>query len=201
MITPHIILAIAWILYCILHSVLASSKFKQAAEQWMGKQFKFYRLYYIIFAFAGLAAIIIYPFTFASYKFFVITNTSIISGIMVTAAGLIIMSVCILKYFMQLSGLKGLIEKKTNNELMITGIHQFVRHPLYTGTFVFIWGLFIILPSISMLIIDVIVTVYTLIGLQFEEKKLEKEFGAAYKLYKQKVPMLIPDLSQFLNSF
>jgi protein-S-isoprenylcysteine O-methyltransferase Ste14 len=194
MITSHIILVIAWTVYCILHSVFASSTFKQAASQRMGKQFKFYRLYYIIFAFAGLAAIIIYPFTFASYRFFVNTNTSITSGIIVTAAGLIIMSVCILKYFMQLSGIKGLIEKKTNNELMITGIHQFVRHPLYTGTFVFIWGLFIILPSLSVLIIDVITTVYTLVGLHFEEKKLEKEFGNAYKIYKQKVPMLIPRL-------
>jgi protein-S-isoprenylcysteine O-methyltransferase Ste14 len=108
------------------------------------------------------------------------------------------MSISILKYFMQVSGLKELIEEKTGdesgNELMITGIHKFVRHPLYTGTFVFVWGLLIIFPYASVLIIDVIITVYTLIGLQFEERKLEREFGAAYKLYKKKVPMLIPRL-------
>ena len=196
MITSHIILAIVWILYCILHSVFASPTFKQAANRWMGKQFKFYRLYYIIFAAVGLAGIVIYPFTFSSYQFFVISNATMITGIIVTAAGLVIMSVCIIKYFMLLSGLKGLIEKKTNNELMITGIHQFVRHPLYTGTFIFIWGLFIIIPSASVLIIDVIITVYTLIGLQFEEKKLEKEFGNAYALYKKQVPMLIPKLTK-----
>ena len=75
---------------------------------------------------------------------------------------------------------------------MITGIHKIVRHPLYAGTFMFIWGLLIALPYLSLLIADVIITVYTLIGLKLEEKKLEKEYGAAYKLYKQKVPMLIP---------
>lgn len=200
MITSHVILAIVWILYCILHSVFASPKFKQAATQWMGKQFKFYRLYYIIFAFLGLIAIIIYPLTFPSYQFFAITKATTIIGILVTAVGLIIMSISILKYFMQVSGLRELIEEKTDNEsgneLMITGIHKFVRHPLYTGTFIFVWGLLIIFPYASVLIIDVIITVYTLIGLQFEERKLEKEFGNAYALYKKQVPMLIPRLTK-----
>jgi len=96
---------------------------------------------------------------------------------------------------MQVTGLKGLIENKTNNELMITGVHKFVRHPLYTGTFIFIWGLLILFPYASIFIVDIIITGYTLIGLQFEEKKLEKEFGSAYKMYKQKVPMLLPRIN------
>jgi len=95
---------------------------------------------------------------------------------------------------MQLSGLKGLIENRTGNKLMITGIHKFVRHPLYTGTFLFIWGLLILFPTVSVLITDIVITSYTLVGLRFEEHKLEKEFGAAYKKYKQNVPMLIPKI-------
>jgi len=95
---------------------------------------------------------------------------------------------------MQLSGLKGLIENRTNNELMITGIHKIVRHPLYAGTFIFIWGLLVIFPVASLLIADTIITLYTLIGLRFEEMKLEREFGEAYKSYKRNVPMLIPKL-------
>jgi protein-S-isoprenylcysteine O-methyltransferase Ste14 len=93
---------------------------------------------------------------------------------------------------MQTTGLNILTEKKKEYALMVSGIHQFVRHPLYTGTFLFIWGWLILIPNISVLITDVIITVYTLIGLNFEEKKLEKEFGESYKLYKQKVPALIP---------
>jgi protein-S-isoprenylcysteine O-methyltransferase Ste14 len=71
-----------------------------------------------------------------------------------------------------------------------------VRHPLYAGTFIFIWGLFILVPSLSLLISNTIITIYTLIGLRFEEQKLEKEFGDAYKTYKQKVPMIIPKFSR-----
>ena len=96
---------------------------------------------------------------------------------------------------MQLSGLKKIIGNETGNELMITGIHKIVRHPLYTATFIFIWGLLILYPYLSLLIVDIIITAYTLIGLYFEEQKLEKEFVNAYSMYKQKVPMLIPKFS------
>ena len=195
MITSHIILASGWILYCTLHSIFASIRFKQIAGQRMGSQHKFFRLYYIIFAFAGFAAIMIHLVTISSYRLFIITPAATIIGSIVAAFGFIVMSVCIIKYFMQLSGLKKIIGNETGNELMITGIHKIVRHPLYTATFIFIWGLLILYPYLSLLIVDIIITAYTLIGLHFEEQKLEKEFGNAYRMYKQKVPMLIPKLS------
>jgi protein-S-isoprenylcysteine O-methyltransferase Ste14 len=199
MVLSHILLACSWSLYCLLHSLLAALWFKQIARRWMGRQYKFYRLYYTVFAFAGLVAIMIYLFTMSSYRLFAISTATIIMGSVIAAFGLIIMFICILKYFMQLSGIKGLIENRTNNELMITGIHKIVRHPLYAGTFIFIWGLLILFPYLSLFIVNIIVTVYTLIGLHFEEQKLEKEFGEAYKAYKQKVPMLIPKLNSRSN--
>ena len=192
MIKSHIILASGWILYCALHSLFASVKFKQFAEQRMRSQYKFFRLYYIIFAFAGLAVIMIRLVTMSSYRLFIITQATTIIGSIVTAFGFIVMSLCIIKYFMQLSGLKKIIGNETRNELMITGIHKIVRHPLYAATFIFILGWLILYPYLSLLIADIIVTAYTLIGLHFEEQKLEKEFGNAYRVYKQKVPMLIP---------
>jgi methanethiol S-methyltransferase len=192
MVRSHIILAAGWVLFCALHSVFASAKFKQFAKSHMGDHYSFYRLYYTLFALASLAAIMIYLFTVNSYKLFIPTKATIISGSFIAGFGLTIMSVCIVKYFMQVSGLKGLLENRTNNELMITGVHKIVRHPLYGGTFIFIWGLLIIFPQLSLLIANTVITVYTLIGLRFEEKKLEREFGEAYKMYKQKVPMIIP---------
>ncbi|HEV8282695.1 MAG TPA: isoprenylcysteine carboxylmethyltransferase family protein [Chitinophagaceae bacterium] len=192
MLKSHIILSTSWILFCALHSVFASAKFKQFAKHRMRGHYSFYRLYYTLFALASFAAIMIYLFTVNSYKLFIPTQATIISGSFIAGGGFTIMSICIVKYFMQTSGLKGLLENRTNNELMITGVHKIVRHPLYGGTFIFIWGLFIIFPQLSLLIANSIITVYTLIGLRFEEKKLEKEFGEAYKMYKQKVPMIIP---------
>jgi len=190
----HLILAGAWILFCLLHSLLASPRFKQSVQSAMGSGFKFYRLYYTIFASLTFFAVIIYNVAMRSFKLFSSTGISITMGLLICAIGLTIMGVCIVKYFMQLSGLRGLFENRNNNALMITGIHKIVRHPLYAGTFMFIWGLLIAIPYLNLLIADVIITVYTLIGLQLEEKKLEKEFGSAYQSYKRKVPMLIPRL-------
>jgi methanethiol S-methyltransferase len=194
MINSHVLLALAWILYCVLHSVFASSKFKRLANDKMRRQYKFYRLYYTVFAFAGFAIILFYQITMPTYRIFMPNTVSLVVGIIIALAGLLIMGTCILKYFMQLSGVKGLIENSTNNELMMGGIHKIVRHPLYSGTFVFIWGLLVVFPVVSLLIADAIITAYTLIGLRFEEMKLEKEFGEAYKSYKRNVPMLIPKL-------
>jgi len=195
MLNSHLILATGWSLFCALHSVFASSTFKQWAARNMGARYKYYRLYYSFFAVLSFAAILIYLLNINSYRLFTTTRLTIISGIAVAAAGIAIMSVCVGKYFMQLSGLKGLIHNKTNNELMITGVHKVVRHPLYAGTFIFIWGLLILFPSLSLFISDAIITLYTLIGLRFEEKKLEREFGEAYRAYKEKVPMIIPRFS------
>jgi protein-S-isoprenylcysteine O-methyltransferase Ste14 len=192
MIASYTILTVAWILFCLLHSVFAALWFKEKAKKWMGDQFKFYRLYYTVFAFVSLAVIISILLITPAYPLFTKGTETLVSGCIVSISGLAVMSVCIIKYFMQLSGIKGLIENKTHNELMITGIHRFVRHPLYSGTFVFIWGLLIIFPYLSSLIADIVVTIYTLIGLHFEEKKLLREFGQKYADYKKRVPMIIP---------
>jgi protein-S-isoprenylcysteine O-methyltransferase Ste14 len=192
MLQSHIILAAGWILFCIAHSVFASLRFKQFAGRWMGTQYKFYRFYYTIFAFISFAVIMIYLFTMKSFRIFESGTAVSIAGTIVALSGFIIMTICIRKYFMRLSGIKALLENKAEQELMITGIHKHVRHPLYLGTFIFIWGLLLLYPYWSLFIADAIITIYTLVGLQFEEKKLVEEFGEAYKIYKQKVPMLIP---------
>lgn len=116
-----------------------------------------------------------------------------IPGSIIAIAGITVMGICIRKYFAHLSGIRSLyMIEKNQNELMITGIHKYVRHPLYAGTFLFIWGLWLFLPLLSLLITNMIITIYTLLGIKWEEQKLEAEFGASYKQYKQQVPKLIP---------
>ena len=196
MVKQHIVLAAGWVLFCVLHSLLASIPVKQWVAKRTGKAFKYYRLYYTLFAVAGFAAIIIYQlFLFSPYVFSP-TVGSYATGSFIGVAGVAIMAVCIKKYFSNLSGLRTFFidEVKTGNRLIITGIHRYVRHPLYTGTFLFIWGLFILMPLASLLISNFIITIYTLIGIRFEEEKLIKEFGLPYIEYQKRVPKLIPTL-------
>jgi protein-S-isoprenylcysteine O-methyltransferase Ste14 len=192
MFQSHLLLAIAWMLYCVLHSVLAAEQVKRLAENKLRQQFRFYRLYYTIFSFIGLTALLVYQFSLASTLLFIPPLLVKIAGILIMAVGGIIMLLMIRKYFMQLSGVKWLYQQQVKSKLEVTGLHRFVRHPLYLGTFTFIWGWFLLSPLVSFLIAAIIITTYTLIALRFEEQKLIKEFGDDYLEYQRKVPKLIP---------
>jgi methanethiol S-methyltransferase len=191
MVINHIILAMLWIIYCVLHSVLASDRIKQILRKKL-KSYKWYRLWYTLFAFVFLVVLIYYQIQISTIEFFHPANFIFVAGIVLSAAGLILMVLCIRKYFMNLSGLRSLVIENFSNELQIKGIHRYVRHPLYLGTFIFIWGLFVVMPQLSLLITNVIITCYTLIGIELEERKLLSEFGDDYHVYRQTVPKLLP---------
>lgn len=103
------------------------------------------------------------------------------------------MLISILKYFKLLSGVRSLYQAKPCGGLKLEGIHKYVRHPLYLGTLLFIWGMFFIFPMLNNVIAFVIITVYVLIAIRFEEKKLLAEFGDLYADYITRVPALAPD--------
>jgi len=192
MVNQYLILTFSWIAFCILHSVLASLWFKKRIETKIGMSMVWYRPFYVLFAFISFGAVLFYQFTLQSVFIYKINYATAITGGVIALTGLIIMIICIVKYFSRLSGMRHLLYNEPNNILMKDGLHRFVRHPLYFATFVFIWGLFIALPYLSLLICNLVVTIYTLIGIRFEEAKLEKEFGESYKQYKARVPMIIP---------
>lgn len=189
-----IIVGLLWVLYCSLHSIMAATSFKKRIQILFGKKYRYYRLFYNLFAVVTLALILLYQISFTSTLIFIPNLITKIAGITITALGAWIMAICITKYFKQESGFLWLNPEasKEKTELYISGIHQFVRHPLYLGTLVFIWGLFIIFPSVVNLIAVSIITIYTLIAIRFEEQKLIAEFGDAYREYGRKVPMIIP---------
>jgi len=163
----------------------------------MGKNYKHYRLFYTLFAFISLIAIIYYQIRIETIKLFLPTTVSYVLGGLVTITGLVIMMICIGKYFVSLSGIKSLVQEHSgSSQLIITGIHRYVRHPLYLGTFIFIWGLLILFPQLSLLMANTIITGYTLAALKWEEAKLIAEFGDDYRSYKQNVPAILPRLSR-----
>ena len=192
MVNQYLILTFSWVAFCILHSVLASLWFKKRIETKIGLSMVWYRPFYVMFAFISFGAVLFYQLTLQSVFIYKINYATAIAGGVIALTGLIIVIICIVKYFSRLSGLSNLLYNDPDNKLMDDGLHRIVRHPLYFATFVFIWGLFIALPYLSLLICNLVVTIYTLIGIRFEEAKLEKEFGESYKQYKARVPMIIP---------
>ncbi len=142
----------------------------------------------------NLLLLLYYQFSFKSSPLFASAITGWISLFLLVIPGVTIMLVAIYKYFRLLSGVRTLYQAKESAELKTGGMHTYMRHPLYAGTLLFIWGLFFIFPFLNNFISVIVITVYVLIGIEYEERKLIIEFGEAYKNYRLKVPKLIPRL-------
>ena len=189
-----------WILYGFIHSLLADTKVKIFFEKVSGNFFRYYRLAYTILAAVTLLLILYFQYSFTSPVLINPKDLKYISFVIFVLPGLFTMMISILKYFKLLSGVRTLYEAKPSVKLQRQGIHNYIRHPLYSGTLVFMWGLFFIFPMLNNLIAIVIITTYVLIGIKLEEKKLLIEFGNSYADYISQVPMLIPGFKRLKHN-
>ena len=190
----HVLLIICWVFYYALHSVLASFTIKRAFERWLGRRYRYYRLAYTIIAAVGLVAILIYQYSIDTTILWEPRAVTYLAGGILAVTGIIIMAICVKKYFYQLSGVQSVCEADPTGALRTDGIHQRMRHPLYAGTLLFVWGLFFVFPFINNLIAVILLTTYVYIGIILEERKLVLIYGEQYKSYRRHVPMLIPRL-------
>jgi len=87
-------------------------------------------------------------------------------------------------------GLRQLFEKESSGKLVVSGLYHVVRHPLYTFGLLILWLAPVV--SVNSFVVYLAFTIYILIGIVFEERKLLREFGQAYVDYKSITPMLIP---------
>ena len=192
----HWILAFLWILYFVIHSLLAATQVKLLFESLVGKFFVYYRLAYNIIATVTLLLILYFQYSFSSPVLIKLSILKYVAFIIFVCPGLIIMMASTIKYFKLLSGIHSTSKTTIPSELKLNGIHKYVRHPLYFGTLLFIWGLFFIFPMLNNLISVFGITIYIFIGLRFEEKKLIMEFGESYKAYRRKIPALFPQFKK-----
>lgn len=190
----HSILIALWIVYYAIHSVLAATSAKIFFRKILGKYFRYYRLAYSVFALLAFVALLIYQYSFQSPLLIKSGFIKYPAILFLLLPGLFIMLIALKKYFMLLSGVRSVFTPVSTPELKVNGIHKYMRHPLYSGTILFVFGLFFIFPTLSNLIAAAFLFLYILIGISFEEKKLIKEFGNDYLEYRSKVAGLIPSV-------
>ncbi len=189
----YLITATSWLAYFVLHSVLASNKTKYWVKQTSSILHANYRILYNVISILGLIILLLYTFRHPVSLFNAPYLSSFI-GFTLMGSGTFILVVSFMTF--DIKEFIGFAPKKDipteNGKLIITGIYQYVRHPLYLGVILLVMGAFILFPYIKVLLASVIIIVYILIGSKLEEIKLIDEFGEEYLEYKKKVKSLIP---------
>jgi len=160
----------------------------------LGSQGRYYRLLYSLFAFLSLGAVLALQFSIKSPALASFPLLKYLAGLVIGLPGVALMILSIRKYFLNVSGVKVIFGEDKGPVLELTGIHTYVRHPLYLGTLAVLWSVFLFFPLLNNLIACLAITVYTLIGIRLEERKLLRTFGQQYADYCRRTPMLIPSL-------
>jgi protein-S-isoprenylcysteine O-methyltransferase Ste14 len=88
----------------------------------------------------------------------------------------------------------GTVTLKAGHELVRSGPYAFVRHPIYTGLLLALFGTALATGAPRGLLAFVIAGAALLRKLRVEERWLAEEFGAAYEAYRREVSALVPGL-------
>ena len=187
-----LVLSIA--LWGFVHSFIASFGFKDFLRRMLGDGFmKFYRLLYNIIAVVSIAPVLYLAAVLPDRDLYNIPapwNALMLAGQGISA--LLLLVAVLQTDVLSFVGLRQLFEEERTGRLVTAGLYRIVRHPLYTFSLLVLW----LSPKVSLnsFILYLSLTVYILIGISFEERKLLREFGEDYVRYKTVTPMLIPGL-------
>lgn len=78
------------------------------------------------------------------------------------------------------------------SELMTDGPYRICRNPMLLGVFIYYLGIVIFLHSWQAVVIFVLYIAIMMVQVSREEKRLEEDFGEAYREYKKSTKKLIP---------
>lgn len=197
--TGFVIILIACALYGVIHSVLASNSAKAVAARLVGQIAcqRYYRLFFVLAAIVTTLPVLalvpllpnraIYripaPWVYFTALIQILAAIALLVGVQQTGA-------------MPFLGLKQILASDpagaAPEKLVVNGLYRWVRHPLYTAAFLFLW--FAPVMNWNLLALNIGFSTYLLIGTIFEERKLVEQFGEAYEQYRKRTPRIIPGI-------
>ncbi len=191
----------AWLGYFMLHSLLASLGSKRFIESRLPALMPWYRLIFnliaTIFLFIPLSLLYLHhgPWVIELQGFWwwlaVFFNLLAIAGFIWS------MRWYDGKEFLGIRQLKHQVVSVADQEKFhLSPLHRYVRHPWYSLGLLMLWSRSM---DAGMLLSAILITLYMLIGLRLEEKKLLSYHGSIYKQFQQQVPALIPRPWRYLN--
>ena len=186
----------AWGIYFTIHSIWASTVFKDWISRYIPSLKSWYRIIYNFFAIVLLIPVFwIYKNLTPNNPFFEPLMILKIIGFSGVIVGLYLGKIGFKNY--SLNEFTGIYQLNNHHEFHPTvlnteSLNGVVRHPLYFAALVIIWSYFLTSPTPNLLISNLCLTLYLYLGTLFEEKKLITDFGVVYNQYKKEVSMLLP---------
>ncbi len=212
----HLLYALAWLGFGLVHSLLARPKAVRALETAFGG---FARIAYNLIAAVQLAAILSLEWRgFPGKAAFDPPLWLHAPMVAVQVAGWLLLFVALVQYdlgrFGGLTQARVIVHRGRGRHgragmaaerpapppdipharlepLVTRGIHRHVRHPLYCALFMVFWGRAF---DEAALMTAVWATLYLAIGTRFEERKLLEIYGEDYARYRAAVPGFVPRL-------
>ncbi len=192
----HIILALATIAWCALHSAMISVSVTRTLQKHVGSSYRYYRLFFNFVAVVSLIPIIVYQHSLKDEPLFEWQGYFRVLQILFISLGIIFFLLGAKKYdaqrffgFAQLKDSESRQSMAATPDLDTSGIHRLVRHPWYTALLLLLWSRPL---DIATLVINSVFSLYLIIGSLLEERKLVMEFGESYIRYQKDVSMLLP---------
>ena len=193
----YLIIILMWTAYCALHSYLISITFTKFVSRLLKSYYAFYRLFYVLISLILLVPLINYTNHLSNNviitygPFLTFTRYVLISGSIIITVWAFFLNYDPLSFF----GIRQLLNRRGINKpipakvLKKNGLLGIVRHPMYLALIIFLWCNTFTLTDI---LVNILLTIYIIIGTRLEEKKLVMEFSNSYIRYQQEVPMIIP---------
>ncbi|MEO0468021.1 MAG: methanethiol S-methyltransferase [Bacteroidota bacterium] len=185
------------VLFGVQHSVMARPWFKVWWTRFVPQAVE--RSTYVLFSSLALIAIFVFWQPMGG-NIWTVESPMLYNGLMVLfflGWGILLLSTFLINHF-DLTGLRQAWlyfrgKDYTDLKFRVPGLYKFVRHPLYLGFLIAFWAA----PDMSWtrLFFASLMTLYILLGIQWEEKDLIAHFGKTYLAYKRAVPMIFPSLS------
>ncbi|OHC74024.1 MAG: hypothetical protein A3G18_10840 [Rhodospirillales bacterium RIFCSPLOWO2_12_FULL_58_28] len=181
----HALYALAWVSFGFVHSLLADDRAKRRLTPTFGA---YYRLGYNLFAAVHIALVFaVGAYLFADGKAFLLAPWAQFTLTTIYVLGWAAFLWALKGY--DLGRLAGTATGSENEPLLTDGLHRYVRHPLYAGALLIIWGR---VDDEFGLATAAWASLYLAVGACFEERRLLKTYGADYADYRRKVPAFIP---------
>jgi methanethiol S-methyltransferase len=193
---------IVWLFfYFLMHSVLASQRTKARFAHQFG-EYAYHGIYRLLYnAIALITLMPIVPQILSQDTLLYVIEPPlrwILTAFQISASIGLLASLLQIDW-MQFAGISQIIAFLRQQplplpaeQLQTSGVYAIVRHPLYFFSLIVIW----FTPSLTtgMLAVNLMVTLYVVIGSRVEEKRMLQLFGDQYRSYIQTVPWLLPHL-------